>query len=447
LGFYASITSGISKVSLYKQRKSKNWFIRLSDKSGRKIRRSTGTTDRAQAQEFFEREQQRVWRLNKLGDKGARTFREAVARWLKETEKRTKERDRERLGWFLEQKELADDALSSIDIDSIQVLRELCAHEGRSKSTVNRYMAILRAILRKAAFEWKWLEHPPKVPMYKVELAERVWLTHPQFEKLLEELPPHLKLAAEFAVLTGLRMRAMTGLTWDRVDLHAKRAWVPKSGMKGGFTFGLPLNAGALRVLRECKKLFPTGERVFQFEDAKARVLDEGDVRQVARDLALHGRVPYRRLFEELKARYGCRGKTETVMKIWREECGVSREGALALPLEDTAPVRPRAVPTLGRPFDDCNTAAFKKACERAGISKEFDWHGLRHTWASWAAQEGVSLQVLMALGDWRSYSMVLRYLHLCPDNLAEAANLVTRKGHTNRAKNPKISVYRKNSR
>src|SRR5260370_30731916 len=83
-------------------------------------------------------------------------------------------------------------------------------------------------------------------------------------------------LAAEFAVLTGLRMRAITGLTWDRVDLRAKRAWVPKSGMKGGFTFGLPLNRDALRVLRKCKKLFPTGERVFQYEDIKARAAPDG---------------------------------------------------------------------------------------------------------------------------------------------------------------------------
>lgn len=36
---------------------------------------------------------------------------------------------------------------------------------------------------------------------------------------------------------------------------------------------------------------------------------------------------------------------------------------------------------------------------------------------------------------DWRSYAMVLKYSHLCPDNLAEAANLVTRKGHTARGK------------
>ena len=47
----------------------------------------------------------------------------------------------------------------------------------------------------------------------------------------------------------------------------------------------------------------------------------------------------------------------------------------------------------------------------------------------------GVTLENLMKLGDWRSYAMVLKYAHLCPDKLAEAANLVTRKGHTNRKK------------
>ncbi len=379
-------------MSIYKQPKSPYWFIRLSDGSGGKIRRSTGTTDRAEAQEFFEREQQRVWRLNKLGDRGAHSFTEAAERWLKETEKKTKDRDEERLEWFLAQKELADASLSNIDIDAVQVLRRLCASAGRSKSTVDRYMAVLRAILRKAASEWRWLEHAPKVPMYNVQKAEEAWLTHEQFDRLHAELPAHLQLAAEFAVLTGLRMRAMTGLTWDRVDLRAKRAWVPKSGMKGGFTFGLPLSRDALLVLRKCKTLFPT------------------------------------------KARYGCRGKTETVMQIWREECGVSRVGALTLPLKETAPAEPRALESRARPIDDCNTEAFKKACERAGLP-HINWHTLRHTWASWAVQSGVTLENLMKLGDWRSYAMVLKYAHLCPDKLAEAANLVTRKGHTNRKK------------
>ena len=41
------------------------------------------------------------------------------------------------------------------------------------------------------------------------------------------------------------------------------------------------------------------------------------------------------------------------------------------------------------------------------------------------------SLQKLMHLGDWRSVTMVQKHAHLCPDDLAEAAKLVTRKGHT----------------
>jgi hypothetical protein len=38
-----------------------------------------------------------------------------------------------------------------------------------------------------------------------------------------------------------------------------------------------------------------------------------------------------------------------------------------------------------------------------------------------------VTLQELMELGDWRSDAIVLKYGHLCPDNLAQAANRVTR--------------------
>jgi integrase len=49
-------------------------------------------------------------------------------------------------------------------------------------------------------------------------------------------------------------------------------------------------------------------------------------------------------------------------------------------------------------------------------------WHDLRHTWASWAVQSGVTLHELMLLGGWRSFPMVLRYAHFAPDHLALAA-------------------------
>ena len=68
-----------------------------------------------------------------------------------------------------------------------------------------------------------------------------------------------------------------------------------------------------------------------------------------------------------------------------------------------------------GRPFESCDAVPPRPASSNV--------------------DRGVFTENLMKLGDWRSYAMVLKYAHLCPDKLAEAANLVTRKGHTNRKK------------
>ena len=43
----------------------------------------------------------------------------------------------------------------------------------------------------------------------------------------------------------------------------------------------------------------------------------------------------------------------------------------------------------------------------------------------------GVTLQQLMLLGGWRSFSMVLRYAHLAPDHLAVAAGKIRLKRRT----------------
>ncbi len=89
-----------------------------------------------------------------------------------------------------------------------------------------------------------------------------------------------------------------------------------------------------------------------------------------------------------------------------------------------------------GEPVKRTGTAAWHKACTRAGI-ENFHWHDLRHTWASWHVMAGTPLHSLQKLGSWRSYDMVLRYAHLSHEHVAEhAQNLEdwTRSGH---AKHP----------
>ena len=71
--------------------------------------------------------------------------------------------------------------------------------------------------------------------------------------------------------------------------------------------------------------------------------------------------------------------------------------------------------------------SAWKRVLKKVGI-ENFRFHDCRHTWASWHVMNGTNLQELMELGGWKSYEMVLRYAHLAPEHLAQAASRIERK-------------------
>jgi integrase len=78
-----------------------------------------------------------------------------------------------------------------------------------------------------------------------------------------------------------------------------------------------------------------------------------------------------------------------------------------------------------GIPSTNVNTRGWRAALKRAGI-ENFRWHDLRHTWASWLAQQGTPMNVLQELGGWESETMVKRYAHLAPAQLVEHSERVS---------------------
>lgn len=80
-----------------------------------------------------------------------------------------------------------------------------------------------------------------------------------------------------------------------------------------------------------------------------------------------------------------------------------------------------------GNPISNFPVETWQRGLKSAGI-KNFRWHDLRHTWASWLVQAGVPLHVLQVMGRWATYSIVLRYAHLEPGHLAAHAAVVDRK-------------------
>ena len=77
-----------------------------------------------------------------------------------------------------------------------------------------------------------------------------------------------------------------------------------------------------------------------------------------------------------------------------------------------------------GRPLARANNKTWRAALKVVGI-KDFRFHDLRHTWASWHVQAGTPLHVLQELGGWESAEMVRRYAHLGGEQLAGYAENV----------------------
>lgn len=234
-------------MSLFKR--NQTWWIRIRTPSGQLIRQSAKTTIKKEAQELHDRLRAEAWRKETLHVGPKRTWDEAAMQWLLEAAaKRDIAHDRQKLRWL--NPVLKGRVLDTICREDLVAISNQKAKEA-SQATANRYMALIRAILRKAALEWEWIDRVPKVPMFKEATRRIRWLTREEADRLLAELPPHQEALARFALATGLRQGNILGLTWQQVDLGNQRAWIHADEAKGRRAIPVPLNADAMRVLEQ----------------------------------------------------------------------------------------------------------------------------------------------------------------------------------------------------
>ncbi|MGA7181579.1 MAG: site-specific integrase [Thiobacillaceae bacterium] len=248
-------------MSLYKRNDSSVWWIKLRH-NGQTIQRSTGTEDRVLAQEYHDRLKASLWEQSRLGTKPKRSWREAVVRWLAETsDKRTHREDVVKLRWL--HAYLGKRNLDEITLDVIDSIRAARLKEG-TKTTANRYLALVRAILRRARDDWEWIDKVPKVKLYKEADGRERSITPEQAKRLLDELLPHQRDMVLFTLLTGLRHANVVRLEWSRVDLERGHAWVDSSMSKNRRPIAVPLNQDAIAILLRQVGKHP--QRVFTYQ-------------------------------------------------------------------------------------------------------------------------------------------------------------------------------------
>ena len=250
-------------MPIYRRKDSPFWWVKFPPIRGesKPLQQSTGTANRREAQEVHDRLAQSRWEQERLGVKPRHDWQEAAERWILETKHKASHGDDiAKLRWlhpYLGEKHL--DEIDRTLIDRIKFDREKLATAG----TTNRYLALIRAILRRACNEWEWTERVPKFKLFKEAEGRVRSLTVAEFEQLLHELPEHLADMAVFSVATGLRQANVKGLDWDCVNIERGHAWIPGSKHKNGKPHAVPLNEMALSVLRKQIGKHPT--RVFTF--------------------------------------------------------------------------------------------------------------------------------------------------------------------------------------
>jgi integrase len=235
-------------MALYKRKGSSVWQTRFQFE-GREIRESTRTHDKRQAEEYETALKSALWRQLKIGDKPRRKWEQAVERWLEEKAHLSSIEDQKiHLRWL--DKHLFGRFLDEITRDMLDNLGQARKAEKVANSTVNRTLEIVRAILRCAEREWRWLDSSPAVRMLPEPKRRIRWLTREEADRLLSALPDHLAEMARFSLATGLRKDNVTGLQWAQVDLERRTAWIHHDQSKTKKALSVPLNAEAVLVLR-----------------------------------------------------------------------------------------------------------------------------------------------------------------------------------------------------
>jgi integrase len=248
-------------MSLFKRKDSPYWWVKLTPRNGSPIQRSTGTADKVAAQEYHDKLKASLWEQERLGIKPKRSWREAVVRWLAETsEKATHEEDKQKFAWL--HAFLGALTLDEITLDVMDQIKAAKLKEA-SKATVNRYLALARAVLLRARDEWEWVDKVPKVKLFKEAAGRERALTQDEAQRLLDELPEHQRNVVTFALMTGLRQGNVLNLEWSQVDMNLHHAWIRASQSKNRRPIAVPLNDTAMAVLKAQEGKHAT--RVFTF--------------------------------------------------------------------------------------------------------------------------------------------------------------------------------------
>lgn len=271
-------------MGLFKRKCSKCWQMCFF-LEGKKVRKSTSTTNKKVALRIYDRTKGQIAESTyRRANQNSMPFYRLVEEFLKKhsnVEKASHKRD------FYSGQNLKK-YFNKIPIGKISSLSIKEWRQWRSKqktykgtpvknATINRELSMLKTMLN-FAVEWEWLEENPaeRIKKLRGEESRLRILSKEEIGRLMEESVEHLMPILIIALSTGMRKGEILKLTWKHVDFQNRFIRVVNG--KNGEARNVPMNAYLESILQDLKKKCTNrdgyvftrrnGERIRSIKDA-----------------------------------------------------------------------------------------------------------------------------------------------------------------------------------
>ncbi len=242
----------------YKRKDSPYWWVSVPDRRGKRIRRSTGTTDRKEAAAIEAKWKAELYQQQTWGKQPDVTFEEVMLNYLKsrpadqQDHARNADLSRTKIlqGYFAGQ---VMNQLSAREIITYRKDRQKTV----SDSTINRELAQLSAAITAWNIDNESdLPNPVKGRKLRQPEGRIRWISRAEAAQLISaarasEKAPHLAPFITLALHTGMRKNELLGLEWSRVDLQANLIFLEAKHTKTKRRRTIPINSIARSALIE----------------------------------------------------------------------------------------------------------------------------------------------------------------------------------------------------
>lgn len=241
----------------YKREGTPYYWASYIEPGGVRVRRSTGSTDLAEAKAIEGKWRSEAHKEQHWDKKPGRVFEEVMLEYLRGSSHlrsidMLKMQTATLLKWFRGQ---------SVNALTGQDIKGYCRHrkeQGVANATINRELAAVSSAINYCNREWEWgLPNPVKGRMLKEPPHRERFLTTREAGRLISKARElrHGDVLADFieiAVHTGCRRGELLGLEWSRVDLARGKESIILNARhtKSGKPRVVPLNNTAIGAMR-----------------------------------------------------------------------------------------------------------------------------------------------------------------------------------------------------